>query len=264
MYGELHKLEIDYKGKRYALSTKLRSNPNCLIVFLHGWGGAKESFSDAFSSDALKDYGICTIDLIGFGESEKPKDFSYDLLDQANIVASAIKSLKTEKVYLVGHSMGGGIGLLAVSLLKLKVAVFISAEGNLAPNGSGAGGRMVARQSFWLFESFTLPLIKLLLRLHPRRGIRVWTRWFNEASPWGLYRSVQSLVNWSDSGKLLSLFKSLPHKAYIYSENGKRRKDVVPRLSKPIVYEVPECGHALMTDNPDGFYPTVATIVRAN
>jgi pimeloyl-ACP methyl ester carboxylesterase len=262
MDDQSRELRVDYKSKSYELSVRLRPAANGVIVFLHGWGGTKESFAEAFSSDVLKDYGICSIDLLGFGKSEKPKDFSYDLFDQANIVVSAASALNAKRVYLVGHSMGGGIGLLAAPLLKKKLAIFISAEGNLAHSGSGINVRTVAKQPFWLFKSFTLPLIKVLLRLHPRRSIRVWAQWFGEASPLGLYRSAQALADWSDSGKLLPLFRSLPHKAYIYSQNGKRKTDVVPKLDKSITYEIPASGHVLMGDNPSEFYASVAKIIR--
>jgi pimeloyl-ACP methyl ester carboxylesterase len=258
--SELH---LDYKGRKYRLSIEQRRGSDDLIVFLHGWGGAKESFTEAFSSAALNDFDICTIDLPGFGKSDKPSDFSYDLLDQAKIVALAINSLNAERVYLVGHSMGGGAGLLAAPLLKKKLAIFISAEGNLAPNGSGTNARAVSGQPFWLFKSFTLPLLIILLRVSPKRSVRVRARWFDQASPLGLYRSVQSLAHWSDSGELLPLFKSLPHKAYIYSEHGKRRKDVVLKLNKSITYEIPASGHVLMDNNPHDFYTTVATIIRS-
>jgi len=259
--NQLRELHVDYQGKAYALSVRLRPSSGNLVVFLHGWGGGKECFAGVFSSDALKDYSICTIDLLGFGESEKPEDFSYDLLDQANIVALAVNSLNAKKVYLVGHSMGGSIGLLAAPQVK-NLAVFIGAENNLAPDGSGADSRTIAKRPFWLFKSSTLPLLKSLLRVHPKRSMRVWARLYDEASPLALYRSVQSLVTWSDSGKLLPLFTALPRKAYIYSTNGKRRKDVVPKLDKSITYKVPASGHALMTDNPDGFYGAVAGIIR--
>ena len=252
MDNKLHKLKVEYGDKQYALSAKLRSNSNSLVVFLHGWGGSKEGLAGAFSSDALKDYGLCTIDLLGFGNSEKPAGFSYDLLDQAHIVALAINSLNANKVYLVGHSMGGGIGLLAAPQIK-NLAIFINAESNLAPNGGAKDSQIAAQQPFWLFSLFTHPLLIALLLLHPRRSMRSWAKGFKDASPLALYRSVQSLVKWSDSGKLLPLFKSLPHKAYIYSENGKRKRDVVPKLDKSITYEVSAIGHALMTDNPEGF-----------
>lgn len=259
MDNQPRELYVVNEGREYKLSIELRPKSDYLVVFLHGWGGSKECFAQAFSSEALKEFGICTIDLLGFGKSEKPADFSYDLLEQANIVALAINSLKAKKVYLVGHSMGGGIGLLAAPLIK-NLAMFIGAENNLAPNGSGADARAIAKRPFWLFKSSTLPLLKSFLRLHRRAQMRPWARWYDEASPLALYRSVQSLVRWSDSGKLLPLFKALPRKAYMYGANGKRKKDVVPRLDKSITYEVPVSGHALMTDNPDGFYTIVAKI----
>lgn len=261
MDSQRRELYVNYNGKSYMLSVRLRPSSNDLVVFLHGWGGSKECFAGAFST-VLKGHGICTIDLLGFGKSEKPVDFSYDLLDQANIVAFAVNSLKAKRVYLVGHSMGGSIGLLAAPLIK-NLAIFINAESNLAPNGSGVDARAAARQPFWLFKSHTLPVLKSLLRLHPKRSMRVWAWWFSEASPLALYRSVRSLVTWSNSGELLPLFKSLPHKAYIYSANGKRRKDVVPMLDKSITYKVPASGHALMTDNPTSFYTTVAEVIRS-
>ncbi len=261
MSDQLRELHIDYKDKSYVLSARLRPTSDGLVVFLHGWGGSKECFAGAFSSDALKDHGICMIDLLGFGSSEKPEDFSYDLLDQANIVALAVNSLNVKKVYLVGHSMGGSVGLLAAPLVE-NLAIVIGAENNLAPNGSGADSRAIAKRPFWLFKSSTLPLLKSLLRVHPKRSMRVWAQWYDEASPLALYRSVQSLVTWSDSGKLLPLFTALPHKAYIYSANGKRRKDVVPKLDKSITYKVPASGHAVMTDNPDRFYAVLAGIIR--
>lgn len=261
LMDNLRELQVTHQGKTYRLSVKIRPSSGGLIVFLHGWGGNKKCFDEAFSSDALKDYGICTIDLLGFGESDKPEDFSYDLPDQAKIVAMAVNSLNSDKVYLVGHSMGGGVGLLAAPQIK-NLAVFINAESNLAPNGSARDARIAARQSLKLFSSFTLPLLVSLLRRHPRRSMRPWGQWFSEASPLALHQSVQSLVTWSDSGKLLPLFKALPHKAYIYSTNGKRRKDVVPKLDKAITYEVFKSGHTLMTDNQSGFYGTVAKVIE--
>lgn len=249
-----------YKGKTYNLSTRLRPPLDNLVVFLHGWGGAKECFDGAFSYDALEGYGMCAIDLLGFGKSDQPAGFSYDLLDQANIAALAVNSFKAKKVYLVGHSMGGGIGTLAAPLIT-NLAIFIDADSNLAPSGSGTGARLLSKQPFWLFKFFTLPLIKILLWLHPKRPMRVWAKWFSEASPLGLHRSIQSLVEWSDGGELLPRFRALRQKAYIYGEKGKRRKDVVPELDKSIVYEVPKSGHALMNDNPAAFYDVIAKII---
>lgn len=254
-------LQVLYKGESYKLSVRLRPPLDNLIVFLHGWGGTKECFDGAFSSEALESYGICTIDLLGFGKSDRPATFSYDLQDQAHIVALAINSLRAKKIYLVGHSMGGGIGTLAAPLIT-SLTVFIDADSNLTPNGSGIDARLVSKQPLWLFRILTLPLIKTLLRIHPKRSMRVWAQWFGKASSLGLHESIQSLTKWSASRELLPRFKALQQKAYIYGENSKRKKDVVSQLDKPIVYEVPHSGHALMNDNPDAFYEVVARIIH--
>src|SRR5690348_16817461 len=76
MDARLRIVKVDYEGKKYGLSIKLRPATE-LIVFLHGWGGSKDGFDDAFSSNKLQGYGICAMDLLGFGKSEKPADFSY-------------------------------------------------------------------------------------------------------------------------------------------------------------------------------------------
>jgi hypothetical protein len=89
--------------------------------------------------------------------------------------------------------MGGSIGLHGRSADE-NLVVFINAESNLAPYGSGADSRAIANRPFWLFKSSTLPLLKSLLRLHPKRAMRQWAQWYEEASPLGLYRSIQSLV----------------------------------------------------------------------
>ncbi|HJQ09122.1 MAG TPA: alpha/beta fold hydrolase [Candidatus Saccharimonadales bacterium] len=261
MNSQLRELPVVYKGKSYSLSIRYRKTSKNLIVFLHGWGGTKESFADAFSSAALTGYSICAMDFLGFGKSEKPRDFSYDLLDQAKIVAEAVNSFKAEKVYLVGHSMGGGIGLLAVPFIK-NLAMFIGADNNLAPNGSGYDARLASKQPLWVFQYFAPSVLALTSRLHPNRDVRTWSKWSREASQLGLYRSIRSLADWSDSGELLPRFEALPRKAYIYSENGKRKKDVVPKLDETITYEIPCSGHALMLDNPSDFYGTIARIIR--
>lgn len=263
MESRLRELQVEYKGKTYRLSVRLRpasSSSNDLLVFLHGWGGSKDSFAEAFLAGPLTGHGLCAIDLLGFGKSEKPEDFSYDLLDQANVVALAINSLGADKVYIVGHSMGGAIGLLAAPQVK-NLILFINAEGNLAPVGSATDARIAARQSFRQFKAFTLPLAIALLRFHPKGSMRIWAKWFDEASPLALHRSIRSLVRWSDSRKLFPLFESLPRKAYIYGANGKRKKDIVPKLDKSVTHEVPASGHPLMNHNPKDFYTIVAKII---
>ncbi len=77
------------------------------IIFLHGtwsdgsqWVPTMELLSHEFH--------CLTPDLLGFGESEIP-DIHYSIDLQVDCLAEFIDTLKLEKVYLVGHSLGGWI-----------------------------------------------------------------------------------------------------------------------------------------------------------
>ncbi len=59
-----------------------------------------------------------TIDLKGFGLSAKPEDGKYALRDQADMVAAFIRTRDLHDLVVIGHSMGGGVTLMAY----LKVA----------------------------------------------------------------------------------------------------------------------------------------------
>jgi pimeloyl-ACP methyl ester carboxylesterase len=55
----------------------------------------------------------------GFGNSSKPPDYKYTIQEQANIVVQFIKDINADSLYLIGHSYGGAVALLAqISLLN--------------------------------------------------------------------------------------------------------------------------------------------------
>jgi pimeloyl-ACP methyl ester carboxylesterase len=262
MIARMQTITVHFGGKSYKLSARVKGRSGKLLVFLHGWGCAKECFDGAFSYADFEDYRICALDLLGYGQSDKPQAFSYDLADQANVIALAIRSLSPTEVYLVGHSMGGGVGLLATTDLGSMLKAFINVEGNLFPKDSSTSTRKIVKQPFWLFKTVTFPTIKLLGRLNMDRSLRAWATWCHEANPLGFYMSARSLVKWSDSNKLLPLFETLPAKAYIYGDHGSRKEDVVLKLDTSITYAIPHSGHFPMLDNPDAFYATIAKIIR--
>lgn len=79
-----------------------------LVVFLHGWGCAKEIFRPAAERLAAAGYAVAVPDLCGFGQSaEPPRPFSVG--DYAAVFTKFIESLGARRVSLVGHSFGGRI-----------------------------------------------------------------------------------------------------------------------------------------------------------
>ena len=79
-----------------------------VVVMLHGFGAALESWSDVQPSIAAE-FPVLRMDLKGFGMSEKPRDGRYAAVDQAEVVAGVLRGLGLKRVVIVGHSFGGAV-----------------------------------------------------------------------------------------------------------------------------------------------------------
>jgi pimeloyl-ACP methyl ester carboxylesterase len=81
--------------------------------------------------ETLKEHYYCiAVDLPGFGESDKPADGDYSIPAQAKRISKITETLKLDYFVLVGHSMGGQIGLyLASTLVPQRLTRLVSVSG---------------------------------------------------------------------------------------------------------------------------------------
>lgn len=244
----------------YKISVKIRKNSDKWIILLHGWGCAKEEFDEAFGLKGLEQFSLCSIDLLGFGDSDRPRGFSYDFADHAKVVSEIVQKLGAEKIYLVGHSMGGGVGLLCAQGLGNKLKLFINVEGNLVPTDSRIM-RQLAGYSYPMFKLVFFPLTILALRSSKRLANRRWSKWLGQTDTWAGYQSARSATEWSDSGKLLPMFVALPKKVYVYGENSVRAPFILPKLKNVEIRKITRSGHFPMIDNPKDFYTTLERLI---
>jgi pimeloyl-ACP methyl ester carboxylesterase len=80
-----------------------------VVVLVHGLSGRAENWQSLAPYLVKAGYRVYMLDLLGFGRSEKPEDFSYSMEDQAAIVDGALDALGLKRVDLGGWSMGGWI-----------------------------------------------------------------------------------------------------------------------------------------------------------
>jgi pimeloyl-ACP methyl ester carboxylesterase len=80
-----------------------------VVVLIHGLGGRAEDWRDLAPILAKAGFRVYLPDLIGYGRSEKPADFSYSIHDEADVVVGFLDALGLKQVDLGGWSMGGGI-----------------------------------------------------------------------------------------------------------------------------------------------------------
>jgi len=89
------------------------------FLLIHGYGAT--SFSWRRWAPQLARRGRVTlVDLKGFGGSPAPDDRAYGPVDHAELVADLIERQDLRDVTIVGHSLGGGIALLAALILLCK------------------------------------------------------------------------------------------------------------------------------------------------
>lgn len=79
------------------------------IVLLHCFSCAM-NYWDGMVPILDRDHRVITIDLLGHGGSEKPGS-GYTPQNQAKVVAEALERLEVENATVVGHSLGGSVGV---------------------------------------------------------------------------------------------------------------------------------------------------------
>lgn len=248
-------IQIEYAGEKYSIATKYQRKSDDWIVFLHGIGCAKESFDAVFDDELAEKYSILTFDFVGFGKSDKPDDFGYRLEEHAAIAKLVIEYFAPASLTVIAHSMGGTVGLLLVQDLDNLVS-FINVEGNLISEDAGIVSRKTAEQAETDFVANGFSNFLMVLNDSDEAAYRTWATWYEIASPVAIHRSGTSLVEWSDSGKLMSYFNRLKKKAFVYGD----KTDVsllLPQFTDVDVYPIPNSAHFMMLDNPPAFYAAI-------
>ena len=252
----------------YRVSCFLQRGGGESVAFIHGFGASKETFLEAFHFRGFHALTMVAPDLIGFGDSEKPSDFSYLMKDQAKILRKVIDTLCLDQLNLVTHSMGGIVGIELAEMIPDRISSFINAEGNITAEDCTMS-RRVADMNAGYFAQEGFEQLKRSLAEESEKNqdeiLREYLNDFSKATPESLYQSSLSTVQESDSGDLLERFAHLPmYKCYVY---GEKNKGIFPAETKlreigvPLFY-VSRSGHSMMKENAGEFYDLVLNAIR--
>jgi pimeloyl-ACP methyl ester carboxylesterase len=149
---------VEIAVRRFRRDSPVEGDPPALL--LHGLG--LSSYSWRFIQAGLSDCrDTVAVDLLGFGRSGKPPGADYTLPGMAQAVLALMDALKIQRTALVGHSLGGGVALLAAVMEPDRVE-------SLALLGSVAYPQ--PEPPFVTLPR--LPLAWLPMMLLPRRFIR--------------------------------------------------------------------------------------------
>ena len=108
-----HFLSIDGQRLSYSLAGCPHNPP---LILVHGWLSHRGVWRTTLP--LLEAHYYCvSLDLLGFGDSDKPQHGDYSLLAQGRRVLALADALGFERFTLLGHSMGGQIALCTAALL---------------------------------------------------------------------------------------------------------------------------------------------------
>ena len=268
--AEYRRVPISWDGVSLSLPVRVRYDGETLVVLLHGIGCSSESFADAFRSASLRGYSMCAFDFPGHGRAAdllsarnllEPTDFLRSYADVTRQVVRWVK--KSEQgisaVFIVGHSMGGAVGVIAASGDD-DISGLVNIDGNLVAEDCGIVSRRMAGQSMSEFLRTGFSEFLAELRKSSGEDFNAWAEWCAEANPAALHRAAQSLVAWSDSGKLLEMFNRIPARAYLYGA-ADDREYIIKQIgwARISIAGVRDSGHFAMIDNATEFYRALSS-----
>lgn len=90
------------------------------VLLLHGIGASHYVWR-FLVPEIAKSHTVTAVDLLGFGLSDKPNTFKYDLDSQCDMILEILRELNIQKCTVIGSSMGGTI---ALRLSQLRPDIF--------------------------------------------------------------------------------------------------------------------------------------------
>jgi len=123
---------FDYQGIKINYYDKAGQGPPVLL--LHGFGACAYTWRYLIPPLAVA-HRVLTLELKGYGLSDKPRDGHYAVADQAGMVAEFIRRQDLHDLVIMGHSMGGGVAVMTYLQLQqdnsgpIKKLVLIDSAG---------------------------------------------------------------------------------------------------------------------------------------
>ncbi|MFP2927109.1 alpha/beta fold hydrolase [Pyxidicoccus sp. 3LG] len=252
-------VRVELPGLRYRVLRGRSSGEGPVLVYLHGLGCAgSRDWPPVFHSAALAHHASIWFDLLGFGQSDRPQEFSYELTEQARLLAAMLGTYS--QLALVGHSMGGTLGILvAEELIRAgkPPAALLVAEPNLRPEDA-TGSAVAAATPLDVFVAKWEQFVESMSSTAYRESLRM-------ADPVAFHRSATSLVRVGQQGLIPRLAAlPVPVKGYILGglsdETTRETARQTAAAGIPVV-TVEGAGHGFSEDNPEGLGRAIAGLL---
>lgn len=269
MAGGLNGLVLDGRGSTIRWHEIEGAGPP--IVCLPGISfGTVASFLAVATAPPLLGRRVVMVDYLGSGASDPAADGRYDLEAHVGTIAAVVAALDAGPVPIVGHSMGGTVGIALAQAHPHLVSQLIVGEGNVT-GGGGGHSRRIAGQSLGQFITSGFDAFLADIDAEAAAGSQAqaaiaqsWRR----AEAVGLHGNARMLVGLTDAFLEGFLALDLP-RTFVYGQSSHPNVtgQFIPDAPDPAILEaagistvtLAGSGHLLGMENPEGF----AAIIRS-
>ncbi len=251
----------------YQLALDRRKKSDATLLYFHGIGCSMGDFLPPDASP-LRNYTQVSFNFPGCGGSEYPVDTALTLGDVADGAQEILEAENKhrEKTIVVGHSIGGLVGLLYALRHPDTVEAFISVEGNLTANDC------FLTRDLATGGSTALAALQEKCATSDNRGFKRFAQLLRVADQQAIQDYARSTVNLCDEASMLGSLCGLEiPRLFMYGEeNGAVKSpgtiDYLPTLKAGGVdlAEIAGSNHFPQFERPVAFYTAVADFAITN
>lgn len=225
-------------------------------VYLHGLGASSPAYYAAVATNpALAGRRSLLMDLLGHGISDRPTDASYTLEEHADLLATALTAAGVSAAEVIAHSMGGAVAIVLAARHPHLVSALVLVDATLDPQPPGVGIRARYTEEQFVHgdgRSETLTRVGT-----------AWAATMRLTGPEALYRTAAHLGR-GTTPTMRELLLELPvPRTYLHPADNEPIGARALTDAGVRVVAVPDAGHNIMLDNPDGFVAATAAALRA-
>lgn len=230
------------------------------ILFLHGLGADKLEYIPAAAHQPLDGFTLAALDYPGSGSSPRWSKPIENLDGLARVVTEVAAKLELGPHFVVGHSLGGAVGLRYCELSP-QVLGFLNIEGNLTDADCFMSGRL-ARNGPGELEVLRRDFLN-----SQNRWVQVYADRLTRNIEQGTAVSYgKLLVDASIGEELLDQFLSLLMPTlYLVGELNQGTHSAARLAARGGPWKsVPGCGHSPQVENTSAFLEVLTEFVSAN
>ncbi|MCX4779516.1 alpha/beta fold hydrolase [Streptomyces sp. NBC_01264] len=231
-------------------------------VYLHGLGSTSPAYFAATAvHPLLAGRRSLLIDLLGHGHSDRPEDFSYTLEAHADALAAVLEQAAAGGAELIAHSMGGAVAIVLADRHPHLVSRLVLIDANLDPTppdpaAVGSSGLATYTEQEFLAGGWA--------EVRDRVGAHWWST-MRLAGRVALHRSAVHLAAGTTPTMREQLLRLKIPRSYLFpAEDGSLPGTEALEAAGVAVVPVPDCGHNIMLDNPEGFARAAANALAGD